>query len=266
MKTRKTYICLLTVLSLIAWNRIAFAQHSEKGYSFPYALKGVSSNANIEAAEHPEFAFLLPEMAGNLNFGIILGRENKWMSETKSQRVTKKGNRLIYIVSDPILGSGSLTFTAIPLKTSDGIVLEISGERLPENVELFWTYGGGYAKVLDKTAPRTLHPEYCLNNVFSVEQSAFTMYFGLTVDLKVVMAVTPIGSEIRLSDANEQSSPLLMFESGKKTLNPALAAKLVLSTGKKEYFCVYRQNAKADYNHFMIPALFNQLNEEPITR
>jgi Domain of unknown function (DUF4450) len=264
MKTRKTYICLLTILSFITWNRIAFAQDPGKSYSFPYSLQGITPNAIVEAAEHPEFAFLLPEMAGNLNFGIIVGNESKWMSQTKHCKVMRKGKKLVYAVSDPLIADGELVFSVIPLQTSDGIVLEVSGNKLPDNAQLFWSYGGGYAKVLDKTETRTLNPAYCRDNVFSVEQSAFTMYFGVTVDLKVVMVVTPINSAIRLSDANKQSSPLAFFESGKKTMNPALAAKLRLFNGKKEYFCVYRQNAQADYNHFMIPALFSQLNEEPI--
>jgi chlorite dismutase len=68
----------------------------------------------------------------------------------------------------------------------------------------------------------------------------------------------PVSSEIRLSDAYMQQSPLSFFESGKKTDAPALAAVLPLKSGQKEYFCIYRQNEKADYNHYMLPALFRK--------
>jgi hypothetical protein len=243
---------------------MAFAQ-ADKSYSFPNLIRGVTPNASIECAQHPEMAFLLPEMAGNLNFGIIVGNESKWMSQTKYHNVKRKGNKLVYKISDPLIADGELFFSVVPLQTSDGIVLEVSGNKLPDNAQLFWSYGGGYAKTLDKSQPRTLCPEYCSNNVFSVEQSAFTMYFGVTVNLKVVMVVAPVSSTIRLSDANKQNSPLAFFESGKKTLAPALSAVIPLFNGKKEYFCVYRQNKEADYNHFMLPKLFLDLNKESIS-
>lgn len=260
MHRKSIYIYILAFFWLLCGGGVAFSRSGDKSYSFPYQLKGINPNSVVQCADHPEFAFLLPEMSGNLNFGIIVRDQSKWLSETKKHTVSQKGEKLVYTVSDPLLGGGELTFTAIPLKTSDGMVLEVSGQQLPAGVRLFWSYGGGYAKTLDAKQPRTLVPEYCANNVFSVEQSAFTMYYGVTVNLKVVMVVTPVTSTIRLSDANTQSSPLAMFESGKKTLNPALSATLPLANGEKEYFCVYRQNKNADYNHFMLPDLFQNLN------
>ncbi|MDT4882711.1 hypothetical protein FQZ97_1186900 [compost metagenome] len=61
---------------------------------------------------------------------------------------------------------------------------------------------------------------------------------------------------IRLSDASRKDTPLAFFESGKKTEAPALAAVLPLKNGQKEYICIYRQNAAADYNYFMLPEVF----------
>lgn len=235
------------------------AQKVAKSGAFPYVLPGKTPNTSVECADYPEFAFFFPEMSGNLNFGIISRNQSKWIRETTQHAVKQKDRRIIYNISDPILGKGQVTFTVLPLQSSNGIVIEVVGKDLSDSTELFWSFGGGYAKELSRSQTRHLIPDYCKNNVFSVERSAFTMYYGVTVNLKVIMAVTPITSDIRLSDANKQSSPLEFFNAGKRTDAPALAAKLPLLNGKSEYFCFYRQNALADYNYFMLPALFHGL-------
>ncbi|SHE45578.1 DUF4450 domain-containing protein [Dysgonomonas macrotermitis] len=225
---------------------------------FPYQLK--TGNTSIVAAAHPEVAFYLPEMAGNLKLGVIVGKESKWLSQFKSKSVEKASNGLIYRYTGEILGKGALDIQIVTIPDTDGIVLEVKGDNLPQDVRLFWSYGGAYGKVLDKKETGSLKPLYCKDNVFSVEESAFTLYYGESMKLRVINMVAPVTSDIRLSDAFDQESPLIFFESGKDTTAPALAATLPLVNGKKEYFCVYKQNDKADYNHFMLPALFNKLS------
>lgn len=232
-----------------------------KGYTdvkFPNQLKGKNNSSTITAAEHPEFSFLLPEMAGNLKFGIIKGKESKWLNEFKTKDVNQGGNRIVYTLSDPIIGKGKLMIEAISLSNTDGIVVEVSTENIPDEVQLFWSYGGAYGQILNEKDTKALNPLYCRDNVFSVEQTAFTVYYGESMKLKVIQGVTPVTSEIRLSDAHVQDSPLAFFESGKKTDSPALGAVLPLKNNSKEYFCIYKQNDKADYNHYMLPALFKQ--------
>ena len=212
----------------------------------------------ISVAKHPEFAFQLPEMAGNLKFGVIVGDHSKWCSDTKQVRSEFKNNILTYRISDPILGKGSLTFNVISLSNTDGILIEVSGDRLPENTQLLWAFGGAYGKLLNENDQPTLKPEFCKYNVFSVEWTAFTVYYGESMRLRVIQGVMPISSEIRLSDAHQQESPLAFFNSGKKTDAPALAATVPLENGGKDYFCIYKQNAQADYNYYMLPELFEK--------
>ncbi|MDU1905891.1 MAG: DUF4450 domain-containing protein [Dysgonomonas sp.] len=232
-----------------------------KGYTdvkFPNQLKGKNNSSTILTAEHPEFSFLLPEMAGNLKFGIIDGKKSKWLSESKTKEYKQVGNQIIYTLSDPIIGKGKLVVETISLSNTDGIVVEVSTENIPENLQLFWSFGGVYGKELTPNETKTLNPLYCRDNVFSVEQTAFTVYYGESMKLKVIQGVMPVTSEIQLSDAYVQGSPLTFFESGKKTDSPALGAVLTLKNNSKEYFCIYKQNDKADYNHYMLPALFKQ--------
>lgn len=242
---------------------IAFSQKKEnkapksKETTFSTTIKK-QGNKFISASKHPEFAFQLPEMAGNLKFGVIVGGESKWFTDAKQIRTDFKNNLLTYQISDPILGKGNLVFKVISLSNTDGILIEVMGDNLPENAQLLWTFGGSYGKLLSESEQPLLKPEFCKYNVFSVEWTAFTVYYGESMRLRVIQGVMPISSEIRLSDAHQQESPLTFFNSGKKTDAPALAGLLPLDNSKKEYFCIYRQNSRADYNYYMLPELFEQ--------
>lgn len=225
---------------------------------FPNQLKAKNQSSIIMAAEHPELTFLLPEMAGNLNFGIINGQESKWLSKFGKKQLIKNGTKMTYTLSDPILKNGELIFEVISLSNTDGIILKISAQNIPSGLELFWSYGGAYGKALDDNDAKSLNPFYCPNNVFSVERTAYTVYYGESMQLKVIQGITPLTSEIRLSNAYIQSSPLSFYNSGKKTDAPALTAALPLKNNTAEYFCIYKQNDKADYNYYMLPALFEK--------
>lgn len=241
-------------------SNVIFPVHqSMMNVEFPQTLKGGAKS--IVAANHPEFAFYLPEMAGNLKFGIISGGKSKWFSECNSTVTSSAKGTLTYNLSDTILGKGAVIVNVISIPDTDGIVLRVSGTGLPADTRLLWSYGGAYGKVLEGKETGSLKPVYCKDNVFSVEHTAFTLYYGESMKLKVMNMVAPVTSEIRLSDAFMQDSPLSFFESGKETAAPALAAVLPLKNGLPEYFCVYKQNDKADYNHFMLPVLFDSLSD-----
>lgn len=231
----------------------------DKDYSiikFPYELKNSNPKSVIVAANHPEFSFLMPEMAGNLKFGIINGTDSRWFSDLSIIDAKHSNNKIIYTLTDSLLNDGLIKVEVISLSNTEGIVAKLFAQNIPDNIQLFWSYGGAYGKLLNNNQPKGLSPIYCKDNVFSVEWSAFTLYYGESMKLKVVQGVMPVTSEIRLSDAYRQSSPLVFFNSHKKTEAPALTAVLPLKNNSAEYFCIYKQNNKADYNHYMLPALF----------
>jgi hypothetical protein len=97
-------------------------------------------------------------------------------------------------------------------------------------------------------------------NVFSVEGQAFTCYYGESMKLRTLQAVTPT-DDIRLSNGRQDKTPLLLYESGKRTDRPVLAGRCPLAANSKLYFCFYEQNARADYNYFMLPDLFAKIDE-----
>lgn len=237
--------------------KVFFLFDKNEKETFSHVLKlGNKSNSLIVAGKYPEFAFYLPEMAGNLKFGVFRGTQSKWLRNASVIKDDIKKGVLIYRISDPLLGSGSLFFKVITLSQTDGILVEAIGNNLPEGVQLFWSFGGAYGKILAPNEAGTLKPVYCKDNVFSVEHNAFTLYYGESMKLKVLQGVMPVNSDIHLSDANNQEKPADFYNSGKKTDAPALTATLPLQNGKKEYFCIFKHNSIADYNYFMLPNLF----------
>lgn len=174
-------------------------------------------------------------MAGNLKFGIVKDGESKWIKDAEQIKSDLKNHVLTYRIADPLLNKGEITFKAISLKNTNGILIEVSANRLPENVHLFYTFGGAYGKVLSDDKPYALLPRYCKDNVFNVERTSFTLYYGESGNLKVLQGILPLTAEIRISDANRQTSPLALHNSG-KTDAPVLSAIIPLENNKKSIF------------------------------
>ncbi|NDV82147.1 DUF4450 domain-containing protein [Bacteroides sp. 51] len=202
-----------------------------------------------------ESSFHLPQMAGNFRLGIANGANSLWANDLRKVSVKENKGRLTYTLTDPLLGKGSVRVHVARLADSDGIILEVKGENLPEGVQLIWSFGGCCGKMLDNPIDSKIEPSYCKYNVFSVEGTAFSAYHGESMRLRIIHGITPPGSDIRLADAHRQETPLVLFGSGKKTDAPVLAASMQLNNNEKLYFCFYTQNKKADYNYFMLPTV-----------
>lgn len=225
---------------------------------FGIVLSQKDGSARVLACRMPEFSFHLPHMAGNLRFGVVRGDESLWACEFEGVTLEQKGGVLSYHCKHPLLGQGSLIVRVVALSDSDGIVMEIEAGRIEPGLALLWSFGGCYGKILEDVSLSHLYPAYCRHNVFSVEGTAFSVYYGESMDLKIIQGVTPPGSDIRLSDARSLQSPLALFDSSKRTDSPVLSGMFPVEEGGRYYICIYTQNEKADYNYFMLPALFER--------
>ena len=88
--------------------------------------------------------------------------------------------------------------------------------------------------------------------------------------LRTLQAVTP-SDDIRLSNGHKDETPLMLYESGKRTDRPVLAGCCNLSPIPSQekvtkplrlYFCFYEQNEKADYNYYMLPDIFAKIDKK----
>lgn len=208
---------------------------------------------SIAAGSAQALPFTLPQGAGTFRLGVVCGDESRWLDQC---RIKEKGQT--YTIKDKLWKEGEVKLTLCPLTDSKGFIMEISGEKLPEDARLCWTFGGCDNTYIPTAADNRIPIAACHDNVFSVEGNAVTVYYGEVMRLRTIHAVTPVGSCIRLSDARQQESPLLLYHSGKKTDAPVISALCPWKPQEKLYFCFYKQNAKADYNYFMLPALFEK--------
>ncbi len=208
-------------------------------------------------AQMADFSVLTPELEGTLRLGIINNNESLWLTELKNVQVKKNGHETIYTIKHEWLKGGVLKIYQRSLIDTKGFIIKIEQTVLPAEIKLFWAYGGCLGETVSPVKNENLlKPEFCKNNVFSIEGNSFTVYYGSSRRLRIFEALVPPSSVIRLSDANKQQSPLSLFNSGKKTDAPALSATFEIENNSEIYFCFYRQNPKADYNYFMLPKLY----------
>ncbi len=123
--------------------------------------------------------------AGTFKLGISKGNESHWLQpKEKTPRIT-------------------FQWKALP--DTRGFILEIEVASSPKADALFWSFGD-------------CRPDADVN-VFSVEGQAFTCYYGESMKLRTVQAVTPT-DDIRLSNGHKDETPLMLYESGKRTDRP----------------------------------------------
>lgn len=165
--------------------------------------------------------------AGTFKLGISKGNESHWLKP-----------------KEKIQG---ITFQWKALPDTRGFILEVEIASTAKDDVLFWSFGD-------------CQPDSDVN-VFSVEGQAFTCYYGESMSLRTVQAVTPT-DDIRLSNGRKDETPVTLYNSGKRTDRPVLAGRCPLVSDSKIYFCFYEQNEKADYNYYMLPDIFAQIDKK----
>ncbi len=243
---------ILPIIALLFWLSTALQAATPN----TTVLRNAADRTMVLAQGGTDFGLFSPETGGYLKTGLMVGDKSLWLKDAKSLQSKSSNRGWSLLVKDPILGTGELQFQVQPLTDCNGLILQVSGRNLPEGLKFLWAYGGGSADTLPAEKTTFLQPEQCRDNVFSREINAFTMYYGTTTRLKVMMGVMPLQTETRLSDVRQLASPLVFWNSGKKTDAPALAGSNSLMNGETYYYCIYRQNKLADYNYYLLPALF----------
>lgn len=172
-------------------------------------------------------AQVLSPPAGIFRLGISDGNESHWL---------KPGEQ-----------AQGITFQWKALPDARGFILEVAVSSHPKANVLFWSFGD-------------CQPDSDVN-VFSVEGQAFTCYYGESMKLRTLQAVTPT-DDIRLCNGHKDETPLILYDSEKRTDRPLLAGRCPLTADSKMYFCFYEQNEKADYNYYMLPDIFAQIDKK----
>ena len=251
--------CLLVVV-LVLGGAPAFAQFSSTARTI--AVKNAGSL--IKDAEFPELTFYMPDKASAVRFGLVKGGQSIWINALKS--VCKpEGKGLQYTLTGRFIEKGKLIFDVLPLYQTDGVIVRICGEDLPDSLSLFWAFGAACGKSVSDVQPG-LNPSDCKNNVFVVERNGMILYYpkGGLHEFSVFYTLFPIETSALLSDAHRQNSPLELFSSGHKTDAQALCGMFPIRNGQCYYCSFYKPSTNYDVNYYRLPAVFDEVkNEDP---
>jgi len=217
-----------------------------------------SHGSVITADEVPEFTFYVPDKASAARFGLVKGSQSIWLSALKA--VCKpEGKGLKYTLTGKFLEKGKLAFEVLPLYQTDGVIIRVNGENLPDSLSLFWAFGAASGKSQNEVQ-NGLNPADCKNNVFVVERNGVILYYpkGGLHDFSVFYTMFPIEASAVLSDAHKQNSPLELFNSGHKTDAQALSGMFPIKNGQNYYCSFYKPASNYDVNYYRLPAVFEE--------
>lgn len=260
---------------------------------FNRALYGGNTAFRAEAGDLPEFALYMPGMGGNLKFGIIVGNKSKWLIEAKYIKAIYRAGSMLYEIKDPLLYNGVIYINAIALYDSEGLVVQLKGKNIPAGVQLVVAYGGATGKNFsrdgdigaDPESSFYLKPEYCKDNIYSIQQNSFSLLYGFSkpltederyevqhlpanekkesnsiVQSRSMAGIFPTGMQIKIADANAQASPASLLQSDNSS-EPVVVGKQALKNGDL-YFFIGKQADNNSHTYADVKTLFNKAHQE----
>ncbi|SHF76360.1 protein of unknown function [Flavobacterium fluvii] len=222
---------------------------------FNRALYGTNTGFRVETGDLPEFALYLPGMGGNFKLGIQKDDNSKWITEAKTIDTRYTLGIMYYKIQDPILGNGELQIEVIALKNTEGFALKVTGNNIPKDVSLIWAFGGASGKKFSRDGdigadPESvfyMQPNYCINNKYMVQKESFLLEYGSEINKqktgnnKSLIGFYP-KSEIHLTNANKQNSPLELYRSTPDSLT-VISGK-INNISKNSMFWMIETDAK----------------------
>ncbi len=236
------------------------------GLRFNRALYGGNTGFRVEAGDLPEFALYLPGVGGNLKLGIIAGDTSKWMIEAAEIEARYSPGTMVYQITDPLLGKGTIRLSLLACDPAEGLILRCETRGVEELVRILWAYGGGAGKRFSRSGdigadPESgfyLKPEYCTDNTFLMDETSFILRFnsvrnGEEIEME---GVVPPGNLMKICDARSQDTPAQLYASG-QTGTPVIAG--LIPPGEHEaYFLITRKNGAESVSYEDLPRMFGQ--------
>lgn len=222
---------------------------------FNRALYGTNTAFRVEAGDLPEFAMYMPGMGGNFKFGLINGNKSKWIINEKNIKAIYRPGSMLYEIKDPILGNGILKISVLALADAEGMIIKTQFIDTDKKIELLWAFGGASGKKFsrdgdigaDPESSFYLQPGYCKDNLYVIEKNRFQLkYFNSKKVSNHLAGIFPINSVIHLADANEQATPLKLYQSDSSSL-PVITGKMS-GSNTPDYFLIQNTvSLKTDY-------------------
>jgi hypothetical protein len=111
---------------------------------FNRPLYGGNSAFRVDGGDHPQFSLYLPGRGGNLRLGVRTTAGTKWLDDARAVTTRYRPGELLYDIADDALGPrGRIHVVAVAYAATEGLGLQVRGERLPRGVELVFAFGAG---------------------------------------------------------------------------------------------------------------------------
>jgi len=254
---------------------------------FNRALYGTNTAFRVEAGDLPEFALYMPGMGGNLKFGLIGPKGNKWLIKADKITARYRPGSMLYEIEDALLGKGKLFITVLAMSDAEGVVVKAEFKDVTEKVNLVWAFGGASGTKfsrdgdmnVDPESSFYLKPEYCATNSYNIKGNSFSLLYGgskiLTEDERYfadkaaptadndkgkrqnLVGAFPPSSTVTIASADQLDSPEKFIES-KGTTSPVIAGKLQVRSGEQLYFMVKNPETPASFNYADAPGIFEK--------
>lgn len=283
---------LITICTFLMCSAIVFSQEKQnlrkihyapEGNSFVLkngnrkfnrALYGSNTGFRVETGDLPEFAMYMPGMGGNFKLGLVNENDSKWITETSKIETRYVSGTMQYTIEDPILGNGKLFIDVVALKGKEGFVVKVYGKNVSKNTNLIWAFGGATGKKFSRDGdigadPESvfyLQPEYCVNNTYTLKKESFLLEYGSesnkqkTGNNRNLSGYFP-DSQINLANANNQKSPLELFNSKAESLT-VISGKTNSFDEKAKYWLFLAEDSKENFTQKSIGELYEKAVQE----
>lgn len=153
---------------------------------FNRALYGTNTAFRIETGDLPEFGLFMPHMGGNIQLGILADGKSLWLNDAEYVKSIYRPGSRIYEIKDPLLGTGSLTITALALADAEGLILRVEASDLSDGRTLVTLYGGASNRRfsrngdlgVDDPEAFALKADACEDNQFEIRNESFRLTYG----------------------------------------------------------------------------------------
>jgi hypothetical protein len=237
----------------------------------------------VDAGDRPEFSLYLPGRGGNLRFGLRTSAGVKWLQDAARIVARYRPAAMLYEITDPLLGGGTVRLTALTLPASEGLVVRaelVAGRPVPPTataetadqrpVELVWAYGGANgrrgARDGDIGTERVsisqyfqLEPAQCRDNAFTIESDRFT----LRSKAATITGVVSPGATLAVADATKWTScEALCASAGSHPELPVILGRAVMPVGVPLFVALQRSPQPGD-DHSELFIYLEVKGEEP---
>lgn len=211
---------------------------------FTRALYGTNTAFRIETSDVPEFGFFMPNMGGNLQFGLMRKNESIWLNKAKHIKSTYYPGTRIYEIKDPFVGEGVISLKVLAMSNADGAVMQFSSSNLPQGTALLCMYGGAsnmrFSRNgdlgVDKPDCFDLHIDACKGNIYTIDKNSFVLHYGQnTKQPRSIEGIFPENTELKTGSPFNLGSPEEVWQSNAPNDKPILLAKIDLDNDKNNY-------------------------------